>query len=140
MMDLKVITLMVNVGLDPAGPGFANSGLNRTCAQFVQILHTDPDDLGIGRAVGDADFYANKNRFVQPGVVIKQLGHLKAIYYYFASLFPENKFIGVECGNNKVYRKNGYKHKIKSRFGGFNDAKVGIFCFNTQSCFPYAIE
>lgn len=116
-------------GLDPAGPGFDNIGLNRTCAKFVQVLHTDGDDFGIGASIGDADFYANNNSFSQPGVLFKPLGHIKAIYFYFASLFPENKFIGIECDTFESI----------SRFGGFNDGEVGVFCFNTTACFPYAL-
>lgn len=119
-------------GLDPARPGWIVGGLNRTCARFVQVLHTDSMKFGLSRRMGHADFYVNNNNnFIWFGSSARQ--HVKAIYYYFSSLFSEHKFIGIECINT-------FKRQVQqSRFGGFNDGKIGVFCFNTITCFPYAI-
>lgn len=32
--------------------GGMSRGLNKTCAQFVQVLHTDGDDLGTNEPIG----------------------------------------------------------------------------------------
>lgn len=50
-------------GLDPAKPcfnaGTGLSGLQKTDAKFVDIIHTDPGVLAVEGAIGDADFYPN---------------------------------------------------------------------------------
>lgn len=123
------------LGLDPAGPGYdaLNIGLNKTCAQFVQVLHTDAGDFGTVFQRGDVDFYANNRSEFQPGCTVKQCGHGKAVDYYYASLFPQLKFIGGDCRLLDV----AYS-AYTSLFGEFNDRKYGQFCFQTTPCFPYA--
>lgn len=125
-------------GLDPAGPGFDSkkNGLNKTCAQFVQVLHTNPGELGTNEQRGDSNFYANNKTTTQPGCPFKQCGHAKAIFYYFASLFPEYEFIAVDCEQQDFRQANA----ISSRFGFFSDGNEGNFCFNTTSCFPFTPE
>lgn len=108
-------------------------GLNRTNAQFVQVLHTTPGLIGTELNRGDADFYANNRSLLQPGCPIRSCGHAKAVFYYYASLFAEFQFLGVSCG-----RTNGMNPIEISRFGEYNDGKIGQFCFDTTPCFPYA--
>lgn len=127
------------LGLDPAGPGFdsTKNGLNKTCAKFVQVLHTNPGELGTIEHRGDLNFYANNKTTLQPGCSFKQCGHAKAIFYYFASLFPQNEFIGVQCEQQDSRQAN----TDFIRFGFFDLAGDiygrGNFCFNTTSCFPF---
>lgn len=122
-------------GLDPAGALYdqLQIGLNQTNAQFVQVLHTTPGLIGTELNRGDADFYANNRSEIQPGCPIRSCGHAKAVYYYYASLFPEFKFQGIRCGQT-----NGINLFEFSRFGEFNDGQFGQFCFDTTPCFPYA--
>ena len=51
-------------GLDPAGPWFDvdddSVRIDKTDAEWVDIIHTNGRSLGIGRPVGDADFFPNK--------------------------------------------------------------------------------
>lgn len=51
------------IGLDPAGPLFnVNDAPNRlasTDAEYVEVIHTDTPNLGIGDPIGDVDFYPN---------------------------------------------------------------------------------
>lgn len=108
-----------------------NIGLNSSCAQFVQVLHTEPGNSGTVMLRGDADFFANKYSLFQPGCEFEQCSHDKAVYYYYASLFPHNKFIGEDC--NLLLKNTSHK----SQFGQFNDGKSGVFCFNTNPCLPY---
>uniref|UniRef100_A0A915L3K8 Lipase domain-containing protein n=1 Tax=Romanomermis culicivorax TaxID=13658 RepID=A0A915L3K8_ROMCU len=59
--------------LDPAGPFFdchPDIGLTKNSAQQVQVLHTDFVGLsryGTNMDRGHIDYYANKDRGVQPG-------------------------------------------------------------------------
>lgn len=128
----------IRSGLDPAGPGFdsTKNGLNKTCAKFVQVLHTNPGELGTNEQRGDLNFYANNKTNVQPGCPFKQCGHAKAIFYYFASLFPQYEFIGVQCEQQDARQVD----IDFIRFGFFNAENGygrGNFCFNTTSCFPF---
>ncbi|XP_031626768.1 pancreatic lipase-related protein 2-like isoform X2 [Contarinia nasturtii] len=125
-------------GLDPAGPGFDETehGLNKTCARFVQVLHTNPGELGTNKPRGSLNFYANNKTTTQPGCPFKQCGHAKAIFYYFASLFPQYEFIGVDCEQQDSREAD----TVFSRFGFFTDDIEGSFCFNTTSCFPFIDE
>lgn len=121
--------------LDAAGPGFDDRGLNSTCAQTVQALHTDGGDLGKLQSLGHIDFYANNHSYLQPGCSYKQCGHGKAIFYYFASLFYENQFNGVDCAQENTIATPA------TRFGIFsNDEHNGLYCFNTTACFPYVTD
>lgn len=67
--NLKSVRIHVFEGLDPAGPGFdsTKNGLNKTCARFVQVLHTNPGELGTNEQRGDLNFYANNKTNTQPG-------------------------------------------------------------------------
>lgn len=126
---------IIILALEPAGPVFdqLQIGLNATNARFVQVLHTNVGGLGTTLQRGDVDFYANNRSIFQPGCTIPKCSHDKSTLFYFASLFPENKFYGTQCGQ----MSSTYPNEM-SRFGEFNDGKYGQFCFDTTPCFPYA--
>lgn len=132
------------LALDPAGPIFddTKTGLNKTCAKFVQVLHTDPGDLGTIEERGDLDFYANNETYVQPGCPLKQCGHGKAVYFYFASTFSQYEFFSMQCKQQDAARQASTD---SLRFGIFDAGyymsyDTGNFCFNTTSCFPFALN
>ena len=61
--------------MDPAGPLFEGHadktiGLNSGAGDFVDILHTDSDDLGTRRDLGHIDFYPSGGTN-QPGCILK---------------------------------------------------------------------
>lgn len=93
------------------------------------MLHTDPGDIGTSLLRGHADFFANRKSFTQPGCRIKPCGHGKAVFYYYASLFPQNKFIGKNCNN-----QNSDDTHV------FGEGGRGVFCFRTTPCFPYVTD
>lgn len=136
MGTFHLLNVLPLSGLDPAGPGFQTNGngLNRSCAQYVQVLHTNAGELGTNKSIGDADFFANFGTVIQPGCPFKQCGHAKALFYYYASLFSQNEFIGVDCE-----QQDAKQIDLNSRFGYFTDGKIGEFCFNTTACFPYTL-
>lgn len=100
----------------------------------MQVLHTNGGELGTNKSIGDADFFANYGSVIQPGCPFKQCGHAKALFYYYASLFSQNEFIGVDCE-----QQDAKQIDLNSRFGFFTDGKIGEFCFNTTACFPYTV-
>ena len=62
-------------GLDPAGPIFELSsdlliGINQRSATFVDIIHTDSDELGTMRTLGHIDFYPDGGMW-QSGCISK---------------------------------------------------------------------
>jgi pancreatic triacylglycerol lipase len=59
------------IGLDPAGPLFSidlpNERLASTDGDYVEVVHSDGDYSGIGRPIGQADFFPNGG-MDQPGM------------------------------------------------------------------------
>lgn len=91
--------------------------------------------LGTTLLRGDVDFFANNRSEIQPGCTTALCTHVKSVYYYFASLFPQNKFTGGDCRLLDITQS-----PYTSQFGRFNGGEIGRFCFDTTPCFPYAIE
>lgn len=124
----KLIKFFLVLGLDPAGPLYElQHGLNTTCAQFVQILHTSKY-FGTSKRIGHSDFYANKFKIKQPGCILDTCNHSRATELYYASCFKEYMFMGTECDGIDA----------QSRFGLNNDGKQGCYDFDTTDCFGYA--
>lgn len=120
--------MILFLALDPAGPLYHESekGLDQSCAQFVQVLHTSKV-FGMKRRIGHSDFYANKDKPRQPGCYFDTCSHTRATELYYASCFQEFLFIGSGC--DETY--------AQSRFGLYNDGRIGCFRFDTYACFGY---
>lgn len=128
-------------GLDPAGIGYSVDysgpprGLNRTCCQFVQAIHTDKA-IGSRQAMGHIDFFPNNQTGIQPHCTIQATGcsHQSVVEYYKAALDPSNKFIGGACGKLAKSQPNA-----SCRFGPHASTECvhGSFCFDTTPCAPY---
>lgn len=134
-------SLIVFEGLDPGGIWYDDlkAGLNSSCAQFVQVLHTDPGDFGTVLNRGNVDFWANNRTQLQPGCTDRPCGHFKALFYYFASLFRQYKFIGGNCAEPDYLLDSSFTSSDTSAFGLYNDGKTGQFCFETTPCLPYTV-
>ena len=128
-------------GLDPAGIGYSVDydgpprGLNRTCCQYVQAIHTDIT-IGSRQAMGHVDFFPNNQTGIQPHCNIQATGcsHQSVVEYYKAALDPNNKFVGAACG--QLSRSDP---GASCRFGAHTttDCRNGSFCFDTSPCAPY---
>lgn len=86
-------------GLDPAGPLFhykpTPQRLDETDGEFVLVIHTAGDLIGVIRTSGDVDFYPNGGRSPQPGCeednmpsmytlyLTSLLSQLDYYYYYY---------------------------------------------------------
>lgn len=108
--------------------------MNQTCATFVQVLHTDVQRYGTSKLLGDSDFFVNERYNNQPGCLHNYCDHTKAIYYYYASIFPQYGFVGSDCDQICSYPR------CRSRFGLYNDGISGEFCFDVAACFPYVLQ
>ena len=57
--------------LDPVGIAFFAFGnpyrLDKSDADFLDVIHTDASHYGVGIPIGHVDFYPNGGRRVQPG-------------------------------------------------------------------------
>ncbi|XP_033639482.1 pancreatic lipase-related protein 2-like isoform X2 [Asterias rubens] len=81
-------------GLDPARPGFrlylgtSDCHLDRTDADFVDVIHTDGlmHLFGLLEPVGHQDFYPNPDYLAQPSCVAVHCSHMRAIDYYLSSM------------------------------------------------------
>jgi len=141
-------------GLDPAGPQFTTTlepgtlttykplesaprdqRLDETDAQVVDIIHTDGNQWGTMRPIGDIDFYVGKSLQTlgthQAGCDTGDLcDHSKSIKLFSQSLETENKFKEIlECQfESKLKVHNCRETETKPRFGYFYEhlpGKVG---------------
>lgn len=95
------------LGLDPAGPLWQtnSNAINRNSGVYVECIHTDGGLLGIFNPCGDADFYPNGGRNVQPGCGDSSCSHERA-HDLFASSVRTNHFVGRLCGNLNQAQNN----------------------------------
>ncbi|KAJ8736505.1 hypothetical protein PYW08_007161 [Mythimna loreyi] len=86
-------------GLDPAGPLFESNPirLDRTNAQYVEVIHTDGLGLGILDPIGDADFYPNRGLHPHPGCIFNLCSHNRAVELFVETLMIFNRINGKEC-------------------------------------------
>lgn len=129
------------IGLDPAGIGYSIEyngpprGLNRTCCQYVEAIHTDRA-IGSRQAMGHVDFYPNNNTAYQPHCLIQTTGcaHQSVVEYYKSALDSANNFVGTSCGRLRKSNPNA-----SCRFGPHTTADCvhGSFCFDTAPCAPF---
>uniref|UniRef100_A0A8D0R0C5 Lipase domain-containing protein n=1 Tax=Sus scrofa TaxID=9823 RepID=A0A8D0R0C5_PIG len=102
-------------GLDPAGPQFSgkpsNGRLDYTDANFVDVIHTDTNGLGIKEPLGHIDFYPNGGK-KQPGcpksifagIEFIKCDHQRAVYLFMAALETSCNFISFPCHSYKDYK------------------------------------
>lgn len=113
-----------------------NIGLNATCAQTVQLVHTT-NTLGTSMKRGTIDFFANNVSIAQPNCMslagmVPTCSHYTAVYLFYSSIDPNNKFIGADCSSMMANPTN------TAQFGEFFDnLKKGVFCFTSGACYPY---
>ncbi|XP_067009563.2 endothelial lipase [Anabrus simplex] len=134
-------------GLDPARPGFASVGqndrLNRKCADFVDVIHTCAEVMGIEEPMGHADFYPNGGKSPQPGCngITKELcSHSRAHFLFAESITTDVGFVAQQCDNWHQYTA-GFCSNITTRMGERIDQKTasGMYFLRTGSSCPFYI-
>ncbi|XP_059223461.1 vitellogenin-1-like [Stomoxys calcitrans] len=91
-------------GLDPARPCFRTPSifpsLQRGYAQFTDIIHSNPSELGTEELLGDVDFFPGGLSPTRKGCGINiRCSHEISIQYLAESIYPGNElnFIGYQC-------------------------------------------
>ncbi|KAF2902679.1 hypothetical protein ILUMI_03508 [Ignelater luminosus] len=118
-------------GLDPARYGFrwrVVGRLTKSDANFVDIIHTNANILGLEKALAHADFYPNGGT-IQPGC--GSFGyicsHFRAVELYAESV--STTFKAAECTNSATTTIMG---------DGTPPTARGMFCLNTNEDAPFA--
>ncbi|XP_031530313.1 lipase member I isoform X2 [Vicugna pacos] len=102
-------------GLDPAGPQFSgkpsNGRLDYTDANFVDVIHTDTNGLGIKEPLGHIDFFPNGGKrqpgcpkSIFSGLEFIKCDHQRAVYLFMAALETGCNFISLPCYSYKHYK------------------------------------
>uniref|UniRef100_A0AAY4ANS5 Lipase domain-containing protein n=1 Tax=Denticeps clupeoides TaxID=299321 RepID=A0AAY4ANS5_9TELE len=97
-------------GLDPAGPMFAGvppeERLDPTDAQFVDVLHTDMDGLGLRGSHGHIDFYANGGadqpgcpKTIFSGKAFFVCDHQRSVFLYLCALNRTCNLTAYPCSS-----------------------------------------
>ena len=93
------------IGRDPAGPIFENhleeNSLDKSDAQFVEVLHTDAGELGMIRPIGhlDIDLNGGKTQPYCPGWVTEiGCSHIFPVFFLHK--------IWQRAGNDDICRAN----------------------------------
>ncbi|XP_043664557.1 phospholipase A1-like [Vespula pensylvanica] len=135
-------TIAEVVGLDPAGPGYTNSKsdgrIDRSHAEYVQIIHTCSGRLGLTANYGTVDFHMNGGR-IQPGCsildIIGHCSHARAYKYFSESI--ENPY-GFRVTPIKCTRSSSCANVYMG--GAFLDHNAqGSYTLSTASEPPYAL-
>ncbi|NXJ15460.1 LIPH Lipase, partial [Odontophorus gujanensis] len=103
-------------GLDPAGPLFTGAPpedrLDRTDAQFVDVIHTDADALGFRRPLGSIDFYPNGGmdqpgcpQTVFSGFQYFKCDHQRSVFLFLSSLKMKCNITAYPCASYSDYKR-----------------------------------
>ncbi|XP_027766802.1 lipase member H-like, partial [Empidonax traillii] len=103
-------------GLDPAGPSFTHEPpdgrLDRSDAQFVDVIHSDTDALGFKKPLGTIDFYPNGGtdqpgcpNTVFSGIQFFKCDHQRAVFLFLASLKRKCDIITYPCESYSDYKR-----------------------------------
>ncbi|XP_013190606.2 lipase member H-A [Amyelois transitella] len=136
-------------GMDASGPCFRNRGpedrIDASDADFVDLVMTNIDGLGMAAPVGHANFYVNGGE-TQPGDFYwmncgSVCSHSRGYTIWAASLMFPNSFVGIKCDSVQDARnRNCYDRKpLETNLMGPNADrnKPGIYYVATRNLFPY---
>ncbi|XP_050738746.1 pancreatic lipase-related protein 2-like [Eriocheir sinensis] len=155
--NLKSFRLPFITGMDPAGPSFfnepASSRLDKTDADFVQIIHTNGCGVldacvGLPDVMGHVDFYPNGGEH-QPGctiggdwmdLLVGGCSHGKAFKYWMESINGEYPFTSRPCQDWETYLAGGCECSQGCLEMGFHvDRSLeGSYYLETNMNKPYA--
>ncbi|XP_017891597.1 pancreatic lipase-related protein 2 [Ceratina calcarata] len=125
------------VGLDPAKPLYEAQGpdgrIDRSQAQYVEIVHTCAGLLGLAKSLGTSDFYANDGRD-QPGCSIDLTGgcaHERSYLYFIESIKNPKGFPGISESDRSTAYMGGATLDLSAK---------GSYHFNTTGTPPYTVN
>ncbi|XP_012552225.1 pancreatic lipase-related protein 2 isoform X2 [Bombyx mori] len=136
-------------GLDPALPLFEipqlgpDFRLEKSDADFVDIIHTCGGIYGYRRSHGHADFYPNDGRPKQPGCdgiqpIIEGCSHGRSTEFYGESITSKISFNAYPCDSWRNYEKGECKEDPTLMGHDASAARHGDFYLYTNDEKPYA--
>ncbi|XP_063357640.1 lipoprotein lipase-like [Cydia amplana] len=126
-------------GLDPAGPLWQTNpnAINSNSGVYVEGIHTDGYILGIFNPIGDADFYPNGGRSLQPGCSDSSCSHGRAPDLFASSVYF-NHLVGRLCDNlNQALNNQCTGAQFNMGNSDVNKRGSGIYGLTTGSSWPY---
>ncbi|RVE53725.1 hypothetical protein evm_001617 [Chilo suppressalis] len=138
-------------GIDPAGFCFRNQPpkyrLDRTDAEFVDVLRTDIAGYGSTTPAGHVEFYVNGGEFQDSGYSLLPCSyfcsHIRAFSLWIAALHNSDDFVGIKCTSVQQARaRNCYDNRpiVTNVMGLKTDrSKPGIYYLPTTAHSPYYI-
>lgn len=131
-------------GLDPAGPCFSyaysDQRLDKTDANYVDVIHSNRLVQGVIEPLGHADFYLNGGGPTQPGCVMPTCCHLRAAEVYIESIKTPKSFIGVRCRSWKHFMSNACDKDNYAVLGyGSSTTTSGQFYLRTTGSSPFGL-
>lgn len=142
-------------GVDPAGPLFTfpiDSGLKNRLdkgdAQYVQMILTSTNTLGVGKGDGHENFYPNGGNVPQPNCFFPVTSdaemadqivcsHLHATSLFRLSLDPSLVFKGKQCFNWMSFNLKACRRNPSDLLGVYNCKLPGDFYLNTLASSPF---
>ncbi|XP_052744588.1 inactive pancreatic lipase-related protein 1 [Bicyclus anynana] len=134
-------------GLDPAGPCFSRLQpalrLNRTDADYVDIVHTDAGAYGISEQVGHKDYYPNRGTR-QPDCLLQTCSHSRAWELYSESVLRPRAFPAVRCKDWDAFANGDCDFDNISYMGyasepGPDDEEEGKYFLQTNTTNPFGL-
>ncbi|KAJ8721682.1 hypothetical protein PYW07_002457 [Mythimna separata] len=143
-------------GLDPAralfdGPFAVQSGLDRTCAKFVDIIHTDPGGYGSDMSTGTVDIWPNYTggAGTQAGCPVGKFeqfsaedlcSHDRSWQYFVESLASPTAFQAAGASNvNEWIASGGYSNQSIYMGPLTSTRATGNFYLRTNSAQPFGL-
>ncbi|XP_059061667.1 phospholipase A1 member A-like [Achroia grisella] len=147
--ELSGTKLSKLTALDPTGPCFRNLGpderLDQSDADYVEVLNTNMDGLGIGTPVGHVNFYINGGEYQISDIYWMPCellcSHIKVYTIWFSALRNPNSFIAMQCDSVQQARdrKCYDRQPMVTNLVGLNvdKTKHGLFYLATDYKYPY---
>lgn len=136
-------------GLDPAAPKFEidevseNIRLNKSDAEFVDIIHTDVGYYGFKMPLGTVDFYPNGGG-TQPGCGSDEIGHNDShgrSNWYFLESINSTDIIAMKSNSWEDCLQGKFNKEEKIIFGeNVPTSASGNYYFKTNSTRPYTLN
>lgn len=131
-------------GLDPAGPCFSHAysdqRLDKTDANYVDVVHSNRLVQGVIEPLGHADFYLNGGGPTQPGCIMPSCSHLRAAEVYAESIRTPKSFVGVRCQSWKHFMASACGKDDFAVLGyGSSTRNKGHFYLRTTGSSPFGL-
>lgn len=137
------------IALEPSGPCFRNldftQRLDKSNADFVQVIHTNIDGFGMATPMGHVDFYVNGGEYQPSDLHVypctSTCSHFRVLILWLSAIRHPKKFLGMQCENIQQARNSncyGNNPLVVNEMGLEVDRnKTGIFYVSTSKMYPY---